>query len=238
MKLWNVYFEHSGNYHVEPFIIRLMMKTVQLLLLILIFPSLPKAQNSPACDSLVIDCCSFDVTQNTVSLVVSNYSSYLFDYPGFILYNSSMDTVAFETVNYFGIGLDQTHTLDIIHPFSLPFDGILELYTLFYDTLWCTFEVTIPDTVSTVVMVSELSGVNIFPNPADNEITVEPGGFESMTNLNLRIINSFGEEKLKCRLTSPGIQIPVASIGKSGCYFVQIINQNGNVSDCRKLLVK
>lgn len=214
------------------------MKAVLFLIFVLLFPSLPRAQNSPACDSLVIDCCSFNVTQNTISLIASNYSSYLFDYPGFILYNTGMDTVAFETVNYFGIGLDQTHTLDIIHPFSLPFDGILELYTLFYDTLWCTFDVTIPDTVTNVIMNSELGGVNIFPNPADKEITIELGGSESMTNLNLRIINSFGEEKFKCLVTSPGIQIPVAAIGKSGFYFVQIFNQNGNVIDCRKLLVK
>jgi hypothetical protein len=214
------------------------MKTTLFLLLIFLLSSLPRAQNSSACDSLVIDCCSFNITQNTVSLIASNYSSYLFDYPGFILYNTSMDTVAFETVNYFGIGIGQTHTLDILHPFSLPFDGILELYTLFYDTLWCTFEVTIPDTVSTTVMNSELNRANIFPNPADNEITVELGGLKSMTNLNLRIINSFGEEKLKCLVNSPEIHIPLITLGKSGFYLIQIINQNGNVLDCRKLLVK
>src|SRR5512145_1261293 len=127
------------------------MKVLTVFLIIFMLPELSRSQNIPACDSLVIECCSFEVSQNTVTLEASNYSSYLFDYPGFILYNADMDTVAIETVNYYGISTGQPHWLNIIQPFSLPFNGIFELYVLFYDSLTCTFEVTIPDTVTTQV---------------------------------------------------------------------------------------
>ena len=60
------------------------MKVLTLFLIIFLLPVISLPQNIPACDSLVIECCSFDVNQNTVTLIASNYSSYLFDYPGFI----------------------------------------------------------------------------------------------------------------------------------------------------------
>ena len=175
------------------------MKTARLLAVIIILPLFLQAQNIPACDSLIIECCSFDVTQNIVTLIASNYSSYLFDYPGFILYNTDMDTVAIETVNYYGISTEQPHWLNIIHPFSLPFNGILELYVLFYDSLTCTFEVTIPDAITTGVKNPEFKDLRIFPNPVADRLNIEFSNLESLNDLNLRIINSLGQEKINCR---------------------------------------
>jgi len=196
------------------------------------------AQNSTVCDSLVIECCSFDITQNTISLIASNYSSYLFDYPGFILYNSGMDTVAFETVNYFGIGLDQTHTLEIIHPLSLPFEGILELYTFFYDTLWCTFDVAIPDTVTSSEKMKDYVEIKIFPNPADDLLFIEFGSFESVPGLTLEIYNRLGQETYHHRVSGKRVQIPVMSVGNPGLYYVRMISKNGQVLGTGKLLLK
>jgi hypothetical protein len=81
-----------------------------------LLPFFANAQNLPACDSLVITCCAFDsLGANTVTIFVSNPSSVLFDYPGFVLLDASMDTIAKETVNYFGIGTNpQPHTMNII----------------------------------------------------------------------------------------------------------------------------
>jgi hypothetical protein len=214
------------------------MKILTVLIVLFLLSGKSKAQNIPACDSLVIECCSFDLTQNTVTLIASNYSSYLFDYPGFILYNSDMDTVAIETVNYFGISTEQTHWLTIIHPFSLPFDGILELYVLFYDSLTCTFEITIPDTVATALQEIEFTGLRIFPNPLTDRLNIEFSNFESLNDLNLKVVNSLGQEKINCRLTSPGMQIPAGSIGESGLYFIQITDQQGIVIETRKLLLR
>ncbi len=214
------------------------MKILTVFLIIFLLPEISRSQNIPACDSLVIECCSFDVTQNTITLVASNYSSYLFDYPGFILYNSEMDTVAIETVNYFGISTDQPHILDIIHPLELPLDGILELYVLFYDSLTCTFEVTIPDTVTTMVNNDELVLMKVFPNPANDWLFIDLGEHEFLSDLKLRIINSLGQERYSCKIIDPKIQIPLHSIGEPGFYFVQIVDPFGNMSETTKLLLK
>jgi hypothetical protein len=214
------------------------MKTVAVILLLFLVPALSQSQNIPACDSLVIECCSFEVDQNTVSLIASNYSSYLFDYPGFILFNSDMDTMAIETVNYFGISTDQPHWLTIIHPFSLPFDGILELHVLFYDSLTCTFEITIPDTVTSSVKDSRLADLRIFPNPVTDQLNIAFGSSEPVADIDVRIVNILGQEKLKYRLTPSGMQIPAGTIGEPGLYFIQITDALGHILETRKLLLR
>jgi len=132
------------------------------------------AQNLPACDSLVINCCAIDsVGPNTITLYASNYSSVLFDYPGFVLFDVAMDTIAKETVNYFGISQGpQAHTLDIVAPLNLPFNGYLNLYTLFYDSFACSFPFTISDTASGIHLIEGKQDVKVYPNPSVNEVTI------------------------------------------------------------------
>lgn len=214
------------------------MKLLAVLVVILMAIKISGAQNIPACDSLQVECCSFDLTQNTITLIASNYSSYLFDYPGFILYDSDLDTVAFETVNYFGISVSQPHTLNIIHPFELPFDGILELYVLFYDSLTCTFEVTIPDTITTNLTNNKLSYLELYPNPATNFLFAGLSEPLSSHQLKLRIIDAFGRERFEEIIPANGIQIPVQSIGHNGFYVALLIDPSGNIIETRKLLLK
>ena len=133
-------------------------------------------QNLPACDTLVINCCTYNQTgPNTITLEVSNPSSVLFDYPGFVLLDANMDTVAKEAVNYFGIGMfPQYHHLNILMPFTLPLTGYLQLYMNFYDSLACTFPFTIPDTTTGLYENMQAPLVcQVLPNPAKIMVMVK-----------------------------------------------------------------
>jgi hypothetical protein len=196
------------------------------------------AQNSPACDSLIIDCCSFNLTAYTVSLVASNYLSYLFDYPGFILFNNSMDTVAIEEVIYFGIGTGQTHTMDIVHPFNLPFEGILKLYTLFYDTLWCTYQVLIPDTISAEVSNELISSFMIYPNPAEYYVCLKPHNRFTSSFKALKIIDTMGQICFSGIIPPEGLYLYTDRIGKGGIYFVKIENKEGAPAYTSRLIIR
>ena len=99
-----------------------------------------------ACDSLLIDEIQFGAfDDSTVQVTVRNFSSTLFDYPGFILLDDNGDTVAIESVDYFGIGLGpQLHTLSIVpdfDPVAGNFVGSLQLWTGFYTAQACSFPV-------------------------------------------------------------------------------------------------
>lgn len=102
--------------------------------------TLCSAQN--ACDSLSILSVTYSPFNDTfVEVVVQNSSTDIFSYPGFILFDASGDTVAMESVTFFGIGGHSLHTLQFLpgQPSSESFTGHLELWTGFYDSLRCSF---------------------------------------------------------------------------------------------------
>ena len=148
-----------------------------LLVLFLLSATLSHSQNLPACDSLIITCCVFDSTgPNTLTIYADNYSSELFDYPGFMLFDSAMNIIAMETVNYFGIGTGpQPHTMDIILPLILPFNGQLNLYTGFYDSLACIFPFSISDTITGINDLRSGTSLEVFPNPASSIVNFRFG---------------------------------------------------------------
>lgn len=116
--------------------------------------------SASACDSVVLASLSWAPFSDTALLVhVFNPTATLFDYPGFILLADNGDTLAQETVNFFGIGQESYHTLGI-HPGSnmptSPFNGNLQLWTGFYDTLACSWDLSAdlcpPDSCTEVIV--------------------------------------------------------------------------------------
>ncbi|MBP7514788.1 MAG: hypothetical protein KA791_09595 [Flavobacteriales bacterium] len=99
------------------------------------------------CDSLEIISVHWGVF-GTDRLVVTaaNGSSDLFDYPGFVMLDMDGDTLAKETVNYFGIGvLPQEHLLEVVDGAVIDgntLQGQLHLWSGFYAEQECQFEGT------------------------------------------------------------------------------------------------
>ena len=152
------------------------MNKLTVLIAFILFSLHAKTQNLAQCDSLLIQCCSINTAgPNTIVLQVANSSSYLFIYPGFVLFNMAMDTIAKETVTYFGIGsAAQPHTLNIFLPLILPFTGFLNLYTNFYSSFACSFPFTIADTASSVVSPADIiKSIFVFPNPVQRTLKIK-----------------------------------------------------------------
>lgn len=215
------------------------MKTILSLLSFALIPALLHSQNMPACDSVQIECCSFTtIGPNAVTIHAANQSSYLFPYPGFILFNAAKDTMAIETVNYFGIGtFPQPHTLEIKEPFELPFEGLLELHSLFFGEYNCTFPLLIEDTVQTMVTGHPTEMLNIYPNPAKDIIYLEMENTNVNEKYSLVIMNSIGETVLLLSLANNKIQFQSKKIGPSGIYFFRIIDQKGTLHFNHKVIL-
>ena len=82
-------------------------------------------------------------TDSLIIISVENNSTELFDYPGFVLINTDGDTVAKEVVNYFGIGSQSVHPLQVragVHHPLQNFEGTLQLYSGFYDQFECEWQ--------------------------------------------------------------------------------------------------
>lgn len=161
------------------------MRKNLLLLFFTVFTFSLQAQTN--CDSLEIDCCNFQLLGNdTISLQVQNSSlEEIFDYPGFLILSENGDTIAKETVNYFGIGFGwQTHYLAVQNSISVPFSGTLQLHGLFYDTLYCEF----PLEISSLSLEEQTYEISVHPNPVVNQLTIE-----GVTTSDYTIYNLSGE---------------------------------------------
>lgn len=114
----------------------------QLLTISLFIISSIAANAQTVCDSVDVISIQYSPFTDTVIIVeVENNSQWeIFDYPGFVLLNDNDDTVAVETVNYFGIGTESIHRLEVrsgVHNPQDIFSGSLKLYSDFYGTFEC-----------------------------------------------------------------------------------------------------
>jgi hypothetical protein len=95
------------------------------------------------CDSLQIIDVELNPFQNDEILVRSSYTDFdqFISYPGFILVDEMQTTLAFETVDFFGMSPQQVHVLDVLGltiTEGTAVDANLELWSFFYEYLECT----------------------------------------------------------------------------------------------------
>ena len=124
-----------------------------------------------SCDSVQISSLELSSNSPTIELWVRNTNLDYIAYPGFIMFDSHGDTLAKESIFYFGIGSNfQVHHLDILNPINLPISGNLELHSWFYDSLVCTF----PYTMDSILRIdfSLTNKIKIFPNPTKDNINL------------------------------------------------------------------
>ena len=129
-----------------------------------------------SCDSVQISSIELSSNSPTIEVWVKNTNLDYIAYPGFIMFDSNGDTLAQESIFYFGIGSNyQIHHLDILNPINLPLSGNLELHSWFYDSLVCTF----PYTMDSVLRIdfSLTNKIKIFPNPTKNNINISLDNF-------------------------------------------------------------
>lgn len=98
------------------------------------------------CDALAIEAIHWATfNDSTIVLKVTN-SDIGFDYPGFVLLDANGDTLAVETVNFFAIGTESWHTLNVHLDADIPtgsFPAHLHLWTGFFQELACTWELDV-----------------------------------------------------------------------------------------------
>ena len=130
-----------------------------------ILPSVP-------CDSIIIDSLRF-TSPNVISLN-ANITSFNIgvSYPRFVLFNTNADTVAKENINFFVLG-GYTHTLQVVNSMPLPMNGYLELHSGWSDSLICTFNIVLKDTILTQTIDYKDDKWNLFPNPSKGNFRLE-----------------------------------------------------------------
>lgn len=118
--------------------------------------ALPAHAQDPHCDSVAIHTLEYHPYTDTALIVVaqSMAQQFFFSYPQFSLVNAETDTLARESVNFFGLGwAPQTHHVPLLPGMALPaspFEGELVLDYMSMTNGRCVFPFTgslCPDTV-------------------------------------------------------------------------------------------
>ena len=79
--------------------------------------------------------------------------------------------------------------------------------------------------------------ISIYPNPANEFITINNGNYSTMTNYELRILNSLGQEVFSNLVVVPQFIVPVSTLGAEGTYFVQVLDGDGNLVVTKYLIL-
>lgn len=83
-----------------------------------------------------------------------------------------------------------------------------------------------------------LNTVKIFPNPATDEIIIDNGNYLQTPNYSVKILNSLGQVVFNNTINRQEFRIPTNTLGSTGTYFVQILDQNNNVVETRKIVLR
>ncbi len=112
------------------------------------------------------------------------------------------------------------------------------------NTVTDTTLITVTDTL---LINTNLTGVNppnnvntikIFPNPANDHITINYGNFSVMNGYLLKIENAIGQQVFQTNITQQSDYLNLTTWGGNGLYFVHIINPQGNTIDIRKIVLQ
>ena len=99
----------------------------------------------------------------------------------------------------------------------------------------------------TLIINTLLSGINppensntikIFPNPAHTYINIDYGNYLSMSDYQLKIENSLGQQVFQTTISQQSSFIDLSTWGGNGVYFVKIIDPQSNIIENRKIVLQ
>jgi hypothetical protein len=80
--------------------------------------------------------------------------------------------------------------------------------------------------------------LKVYPNPAKDKITIDNGNLTKMTGYSIKIMNSLGQQVFQNTINQQQFNIDITAWGGNGMYFLQLIDNSGNIVDIRKILLQ
>jgi len=120
---------------------------------------------------------------------------------------------------------------------------ITEINDLFNGNL-CYQYITVTDTL---LINTNLTGFNpvtyqntikIWPNPANNHITIDNGNIANLTGYKIKITNSISQQVFQSAITQQQFYVDLSTWTGNGIYFVHIIDRQGNIIDIKKIVLQ
>ncbi len=86
--------------------------------------------------------------------------------------------------------------------------------------------------------ITYLSSVSIYPNPANDHITIDCGNLANVAGWNIKITNMLGQEVFNQPMNTQQYIVPLDTWTGQGMYFVKIINDQNKVLTIKKIILQ
>jgi hypothetical protein len=86
--------------------------------------------------------------------------------------------------------------------------------------------------------ITYTSTINIYPNPANDQITIDCGNLDNVEGWSIKITNVLGQEVFNKPMNTQQYIIPLNTWTGQGIYFVKIINAQNQVVNSRKIILQ
>jgi len=108
-----------------------------------------------------------------------------------------------------------------------------------YDTLLTTVTDTlIINTTLSLPAPNNLNTILVYPNPANDHVTIDYGNYAIMNGYQLRIENSLGQQVFQTAINQQSSYLDLSTWGGNGIYYVYIIDPQSNTIDIRKIVLQ
>ncbi len=86
--------------------------------------------------------------------------------------------------------------------------------------------------------VTYTSSVSIYPNPANDHITIDCGNLANVTGWKIKVTNALGQEVFNQPMNTQQYVVPLNTWSGQGMYFVKIINAQNEVVNIKKIILQ
>jgi len=123
-----------------------------------------------------------------------------------------------------------------------PYDANCIYYDTTVVTVYDTLYTTVTDTL--IINVNEagnpllnLTTIKVYPNPTNDQITINNGDFALLNNYEIKIENDLGQIVFSSLINQQTFIIDLSSLGAVGLYYLILYDDTGNLITTRKLVL-
>jgi hypothetical protein len=81
------------------------------------------------------------------------------------------------------------------------------------------------------------AGIKVFPNPANDFVTVDFSSFTSVNGCQVIIESMLGQKVMQMPVNQSSLIIDLGAITEEGLYFVRMVDAQGNTLDVKKVIL-
>ena len=82
------------------------------------------------------------------------------------------------------------------------------------------------------------SEIKLYTNPANDHITIDCGNLANVSGLNIKIVNTLGQEVFNGVMNTQQYVVPLNTWGGQGIYFLKIYDASNNLLESKKIILK